>query len=69
MFRKQNLCESITRVTISKLKIQYQGVLIQYVTNFKCLGIHIGTKLEWKKFIEDRLQKVRQPYSGRENYS
>jgi len=51
-------------VTISKPEIQYKGVPIEYVTNFKCLGVHIGTKLGWGKFIEDRLQKVKQSYCG-----
>jgi len=51
-------------VGVSKPKIEYKGVPIEYVTNFKCLGVHIGTKLGWGKFIDDRLKKVRQSYCG-----
>jgi hypothetical protein len=51
-------------VVVSKPEIEYKGVPIEYVTNFKCLGVHIGTKLGWGKFIDDRLKKVRQSYNG-----
>jgi hypothetical protein len=42
-------------VVVSKPEIEYKGVQIEYVINFKCLGIHISSKLGWGKFIEDRL--------------
>jgi hypothetical protein len=32
-------------VVVSDPEIEYKGVSIEYVTNFKCLGVHIGTKL------------------------
>jgi Reverse transcriptase (RNA-dependent DNA polymerase) len=51
-------------VSVSKPMIEYKGVLIEYVSNFKCLGVHIGSKLGWGKFIDDRLHKVKQSYSG-----
>jgi hypothetical protein len=51
-------------VVVSKPEIEYKGVPIEYVSNFKCLGVHIGTKLGWGKFIDDRLKKVRQSYGG-----
>ena len=51
-------------VAVPKPEIEYKGVPIEYVTNFKCLGVHIGTKLGWGKFIDDRLKKVRQSYCG-----
>jgi hypothetical protein len=51
-------------VVVPKPEIKYKGVPIEYVTTFKCLGVHIGTKLGWGKFIDDRLKKVRQSYCG-----
>ena len=51
-------------INVSKPEIEYKGVPIEYVTNFKCLGVHIGTKLGWSKFIDERLQKVKKSYCG-----
>jgi len=51
-------------VNVSKPEIEYKGIQIEYVINLKCLGVHIGAKLGWGKFIEDRLQKVRKSYNG-----
>ena len=47
----------------SKPEIEYKGIQIEYVTNFKCLGVYISAKLGWGKFIEDRIQKVRNSYN------
>ncbi len=51
-------------VVVPNPEIEYKGVPIEYVTNFKCLGVHIGTKFGWEKFRDDRLKKVRQSYGG-----
>ena len=34
--------------------IEYKNVQIQYVNNFKYLGVDIGTKLGWSKHIDNR---------------
>ena len=51
-------------VNVPKPVIEYKGIQIEYVTNFKCLGVHIGTKLGWGEFIDDRIQKVKKSYCG-----
>ncbi len=51
-------------VNVSKPEIEYKGIQIEYLINLKCLGVHIGAKLGWEKFLEDRLQKVRKSYNG-----
>jgi hypothetical protein len=49
-------------VKISKPKFEYKRVPIEFIIIFKCVGVHIGAKSGWSKFIDDRLKKVRQSY-------
>lgn len=42
--------------------IKYKNVEIEYVSNFKCLGVEIGTKLGWSKHIDNRLKKAKNSY-------
>jgi hypothetical protein len=42
--------------------VEYKNVQIEYVNNFKCLGVDIGTKLGWSKHIDNRLKKTRNSY-------
>jgi hypothetical protein len=51
-------------VSVLKQKFMYKGITIEYVINFKCLGVHIGTKFGWGTFIDDRIQKMKQSYNG-----
>ena len=49
-------------VAPSRPWIEYKNVQIEYVNNFKCLGVDIGTKLGWSTYIDNRLKKARNSY-------
>ena len=49
-------------VTAEQPKVKYKGSLIEYVNNFKFLGVEIGTKLGMGVFINNRIRKVRNIY-------
>ncbi len=42
--------------------VKYKNVELQYVSNFKCLGVNIGAKLGWNKHIDNRLKKAKNSY-------
>ncbi|CAF1681552.1 unnamed protein product [Rotaria magnacalcarata] len=43
-------------------RVEYKNIQIEYVNNFKCLGVDVGTKLGWSKHIDNRLKKARSSY-------
>ena len=45
-------------------KLMYKGKVIEFVNNFKYLGVTIATKLGWTTFIADRIRKIRRIYAG-----
>jgi hypothetical protein len=54
-------------VSVSKPKIEYKGLAIEYVKTFEFLGVVIGTKLGWENFINIRLRKIISIYNGLRN--
>ena len=51
-------------VAPTKPKLEYKGQHIEYVKNFKYLGVTITAKLGWGIYISERIKMIRKVYRG-----
>ena len=48
---------------VSKPRVEYKGMLIEYVESYKFLRVETGTKLGEDNFVNNRLNKIRNIYN------
>lgn len=65
---KSNLLSINNQITEDNVKIKINDIMVNYVTEFKYLGLHINDKLEYHSQYIKKFEKIQRSYLSLYNY-